>query len=50
MKDLLKVFFILMMVIGGAEACESQVDNCTAMEEPCAPLDLCAESCDPIAD
>ncbi len=50
MKELLKVIFILMMVIGGAEACETTVDNCTAMIEPCAPIDLCAEPCDPIAD
>lgn len=50
MRDLLKVFFILMMVIGGAEAYESTADNCTVMEEPCAPIDLCAEPCDPIAD
>ena len=50
MKNLLKVVFLLMMVVGGVEACESGVDYCTAMEEPCEPIDLCAEACDPIAD
>jgi hypothetical protein len=50
MKSLLKVIFVMMMVIGSAQACESVNDSCTAMEEPCAPIDLCADACDPIAD
>lgn len=50
MKDLLKVIFVLMMVAGFAQACESDVDYCVAMEEPCEPIDLCAQACDPIAD
>jgi hypothetical protein len=50
MKDLLKVVFILMMVVGVAEACDDKIDYCTQMEEPCEPIDLCASPCDPIAD
>ena len=52
MKDLLKVVFILMLTIVGAEACETLAneDVCTMMTEPCEPIDLCAEACDPIAD
>jgi hypothetical protein len=52
MKDLLKVMFVLMLTIAGAEACEmtSSEDVCSAMTEPCEPIDLCAEACDPIAD
>ncbi len=50
MKNLMKVIFVLMVVVNFAQACESGVDYCTQMQEPCAPIDLCAEACDPIAD
>ncbi len=50
MKNLFKAIFILMMVMSSSsQACDMTTD-CTAMSEPCAPIDLCAEPCDPIAD
>ena len=49
MKDLFKVVFILMIVISSTQACDMTTD-CIQMSEPCAPIDLCVEPCDPIED
>ena len=49
MKSFLKVIFLMMMLVGTTQACDMTTD-CTAMTEPCEPIDLCAEPCDPIAD
>jgi hypothetical protein len=50
MKNLVKIFFMVMVMLVSVNASEIDSSDCPQLLEPCEPLDLWAEPCDPIAD